>query len=191
MAHLTNRQLQAYADQLLDEGAKRGLEIHVRACEECADRLDAFRRLEGAIRRIPLEQTKPDFTHDLMQRLSLSGRSTLVKQLVLSLSPILLLALLTVALYLVVPSTGEMQDAKVQPPGEYGRPVYYAVGRFLGDAVSAVRSWIGSHFPLDLVGPGLGLATLLGAMFVAVGLLDRFVFTPMMKKRWCVPLSES
>lgn len=65
--HCTPEELQAAIDGALDAHDARRVAGHLAACASCRTARAGLARLDGALRRMPLERTSRDFTRTVMQ----------------------------------------------------------------------------------------------------------------------------
>ena len=71
MNHLTTEQLHDYIDGNTEVTSRNEIEMHLRACSECKKNVGELKRLNAAIRQMPLERVSEDFTERVMKELGL------------------------------------------------------------------------------------------------------------------------
>jgi len=183
MEHIPQADLQQYADGTLNASEALSIGIHLRACNECARRLELFQSVETGLRRIPLETASGKFTDRVMHAVGLKGAQGFLRLLFVNFLP---LAAAFLALLVLLGLFGEgssEQDVVTRETATYTQSLYQTFGSAAAAGAGRLLSWIQEGTGLFLTIPSVKFIVLLALAFGVVALFDEFIFVPLMKKR--------
>ena len=183
MNHLTFQQLQDYADKLPTITDSREIELHLRMCNECSDRLNAFQNFDSVLRRVPLERVSGEFTHNVMKKLRLNKPPSYAWKIFESLAPILALILIAVIVYALFQYTGTYDKSEMKQSLQLTQSVYNKLGGSVTEGLNLLNGWMGKYLSFAFAKNSYGLTTFLLVFFGAVALLDKYLLRPLFKKR--------
>ena len=179
MNHLTPHQLQEYVDGMLTNE----MEFHVRTCSECQLQVDAFRKVERTLRKFPLEKASPQFAERVMQQLGIKQSSSLTWMLFKNMAPLVALTFVAGILYAALRVAGVFQETELQQTTSLTQNVYNQLGGSLSSGVQAFNDWMAKYFSFAFAKNTYGLTAFVIGFFVVIGLLDKYILMPMMRKR--------
>lgn len=167
--HLGDGLLEELADDLIADDARADAERHLAVCPRCAARLWAVRRMDAALRALPLERAPQGFTRSLLRQLEEKGPA---RALTLAgwFSGILGLLVVCSVLLAVFVSTGAISPGETAGQqgvlGQYWAQGWDALSILLGPA----GKWMNQHLPASST---MTMMVLTLAVLGGLGLLDR------------------
>ncbi|MBI1805721.1 MAG: hypothetical protein HYR76_01565 [Ignavibacteria bacterium] len=181
MNHLTSNQLQDYADGVATD--RNDLEIHLRTCPVCTARLDALRKLETALRSVPLDRVSTDFTETMMKRLGIKESPSFAWTIFRNMAPLFALTIVIGIALMALKFSGVFQGSNIGQSIEATRSVYTSAGSSIATGVTTFNEWVGRYFSFAFAKSSFGLTMFLLAFFGVIALLDKFIFMPMSRRR--------
>lgn len=189
MKHLTSIQLEEYIDHTIDESAIGQIELHIRVCVDCRDRLERFQQIERSLKRIPPERVSANFTERVMQQLGVQRSLSVAWSVFKILAPLFAMALVVGIVYLVLQISGAFVESGIGQSVEATKSIYNEVSDGMANCITTFNGWMKTFFPF-LYPPSAGyertsygLVAFVVLFFGAVGLLDKFIFMPMVRRR--------
>jgi len=183
MNHLTNFQLQEYADRLLDAAIAKEFEAHLRECEQCSRRMASFQRLEIELRKIPLEPVSEDFTIRVLEAIRFKNNFDFTRDVLKNLVPIGVVLIVIAVLLGIFAGP----DSHQGPAGGNGSEIVESLNqkaeKATASGISTLLGWMNKALGFSATIPVLQYAAGLALFFVAIKLFDEFVFVPMTRKR--------
>ena len=178
--------LYEYVDLVLSDATRFAIEEHLAMCPQCRLRVEGMRRMDAALRRIPREEISPDFTSRVVKKLGPHESESVSWKILKSLAPVAALTIVMIVVYGVLNLTGAF-DA-TGSLGQQDNAAHVAL-RGVGDGfwkgVAVMTGWLRDLLPFlfsQNVTSG-GLALYVAVIFGIVGVLDKYLFMPMVRKR--------
>ena len=181
MNHPDLDRLLEYLDKTGDAALVGDISQHLQECEECRMKLQSFRRLESAMRRVRDEKTSTRFTQGVMAKLGIAETSPRGWNIIQSLAPIIALAAIIGIVYGVFEFTGAYQGSDIQQSVGFTQTISSKLGNVVAAGISMMNAWARKYF--GFAGNNYGVAVFLVLFFAVVGILDKFVLMPRMKRR--------
>ena len=182
MKHLTNNQLQEYADRLLGEDHMREIGDHLKDCKECSSKLTLFRRLEVELRKVPLEHVTDDFTPRVMRVIGIVRKRDFAKHLIVNLLPLVGVAVISLIL-VGVAGHESTQSPLVNESHQYAESFETTLGSVLSSGAAVLLEWVRKFITFSSTIPFIRMILSLVFVLVVLALFDEFVFIPIMKRR--------
>ena len=183
MKHLTNTQLQEYADRLLGEDQMREIGDHLKGCKECSSKLTLFRRLETELRKVPLEHVKDDFTPRVMRAIGIGRKRGFAKNLIVNLLPLVGVAAISLILAGVFAKHVSTQSSLMNESQQYVESLETTLGGALSSGVLVLQEWARKFITFSATIPSIRMILGLVLVLVVLALFDEFIFVPIMKRR--------
>ncbi len=183
MNHPTQQELLEYA--VSEPGDPRFAETagHLSLCPRCRSALGAVRAVEKALHRLPVEHPSPEFTRKLMRRLGLRESTPIWWMFLKNFAPVLAAGLVAAAVVTLGSPTPGGAGPEVRNPLFDTRSVTDAV-RLAVDGFSGWTAAIASKYLSFTLGPDASsLVMFLCILFAGIGLLDRFLLGPMLRRK--------
>lgn len=162
-------------------GSAARIASHLASCDACRAAWRAARDVDGALRRLPPERPSASFDRALLRRLGLREATPLLWVFLRNFAPILVAGIVAVAVIGLggsgtsEPSAGRsLFDTELVWETSRG-----AVGAFVSWAGSLSAKWLALPVGQDSV----NLTLFLACFFAAIGLLDRFLLQPIIRRR--------
>ncbi|MEX2191306.1 MAG: hypothetical protein WEB33_11455 [Bacteroidota bacterium] len=173
--HLTQKEIQALADQSIDPRRKAELLDHAASCKKCSTELSFDRSLSQAIRTAPLHKTSAQFTAKVMGQVDPEFQNGLLFRMFGGAGRIVAMAavlgLIAYIMTLNVPgSTTSGGGPATMLFGEISS-YYDSAKEFLTSRSSQVNQTVDQRAS----GQGVQILAMTFVVLIALGLLDRFV----------------
>src|SRR5437867_6745105 len=179
MKHLTLQEIHEYSCGLpVDE-----TEEHLRICAECRSRLISYQNLDKLLHKISPDPVSPNFVERVMKKIDMRSPPSLSWMILKNLAPLFALTLIIGIVFFALQLSGSLEGSQVQTTGSASRSMYDPIGGGISGGVSALNGWIAKYFSFPLAKDKYGLAAFLIAFFLIVALLDRYLLSPMIKRR--------
>jgi hypothetical protein len=175
MNHPGIQQLQEYADGVRSEGVER----HLRSCASCRTRLERLHELEGALRRLPLENVAPEFTERVMKQIGIRESANFGWSIVRNLAPFVALTIVLGVLAAVMKFSGSGVPESAGQAPSMASAALVKVSAALGSATA----WVQKVLPFAFPKQGYGITVFVLLFLGLVGMLDRYVIAPLLRKR--------
>lgn len=184
MNHPGWQELIEYAGRTIADRRGAEIDLHIAECARCRDACRALAAVEGALHRLPVERPHPGFTRGVLSRVGLREETPLWWLFLRNFAPILVAgAVATVVIALGAGGGGAGTDPSAWKSLFDAGPV----GDAIGGAAAAVTAWTGGIaakiVPIPVDGDATNLTIFLAGLFAGIGLLDRYVLQPMMRRR--------
>jgi len=173
--HCSPSEIQDYVTGVLSPADRHRCEEHFARCRSCRSTLHAVTRIDLALRSIPVERVSPNFTQNVMNRISRELNAPLAFKVLEKLAHLFALFIVLAMLLTIVVVTGVVD---VQQIGE-GQSV---VEQFLSGQASAVSgaiagfsSWLAEYAPFAFGSGSLGITGAILTVVTLLALLDRFL----------------
>ena len=176
MNHLSDQEF----DSLLEEGNPI-LSQHINGCHECSTRLRAWQSIDLSLRRVSVVQPSLHFTVGVMKRLRVVEPVSLGWTLMKNLAPICALSIVVGIMLLGMKSGGAFESAPGGEAVRLAREWNAEMSRLLIAGIEFSTSWVNKYF--SFASHSFGLLLAIGIFFGAVGLLDKFILTPLLRRR--------
>ena len=170
--HYTMEELQARVDRRLS-GEELDLDAHLAECVRCRDALEAWVRLDRAMRRIPLVHAGSAFTYAVMARIRAGDKSSALDRSLSFIPYFLGLAIVLGIMGGIFWWAGVFQKMKISE-GE-GQVLEY-LAPFLGrisEGVQAASGWLSEHLLTGFSDSILLIALPAVCIVAVIALLDR------------------
>ncbi|HUL43069.1 MAG TPA: hypothetical protein VLY03_01795 [Bacteroidota bacterium] len=179
MNHLSMAQLFECADGTGSDTVSR----HLNACEECRARLRAVIVTEREIRTLPHEHPSEQFTRRVMERLGIKGSSSLAWTVFRNLGPLVAMSAVTGIVFVVLKRTGVLGGSDIGESMSATGKLADSVTHQLSGGAATLSMWLQNLLPSGFGGSSLTVAIFLLLSLAAVGVLDRFIVSPIWRKR--------
>ena len=183
MNHLTFTQLQEYADGLANAQIRGEIDIHLQTCTECTAKFKAFRQIDFALRKLPLDDASPDFIQRVMARLKTKESPPIIWSIFKNLAPLFGLVIVVGIIYGALKISGVYDSSGLGESVQATQTVYDQVGNSVSNGISTFNGWLKNLFPFLYTKSSYGLTAFLVVLFIIVAILDKYIFMPMVKKR--------
>jgi hypothetical protein len=183
MKHPTSFELQEYLDGLIDDKKRSEIEIHVGFCNDCDAALKSLRNLGAAISNIPQEKTSHNFTDGVMRQLGVKPSQSFAWKILRNLAPLFALLVLVGIIYWAMNVAGTLDSSGLGVSLKETQKVYSALDNGLTIATAKLNGSFKSIFAFLYVKGISGLTTFLVLFLCAVGILDKYVFMPLIRKK--------
>ncbi len=183
MNHPGQQELFEYAGGGTAPARSAEIGVHLAACERCRNAADAIRRMDAALRSLPLEQPSPAFTRNLLNRLGLRESNPLWWMFLKNLAPVVAAALVAV----VIITVGSAASGDSRPLVGTSLFDTAPLAGFFRGGLEAFTAWSEDAAARYLSSP-LGGDTVFQIVFLAlflagIGLLDRYLLGPLLRRR--------
>jgi hypothetical protein len=184
MNHPSWQELTGYAGRTIDDRRGAEIDLHIAECARCRDACRALEAVEGALHRLPVEHPSAGFTRGVLSRVGLREETPLWWLFLRNFAPILVAGVVAAAII----ALGAGESGEGTEPSAW-KSLFDAglVGDAIGGAAAAVSAWTGSAaaklVPITVGGDAANLTIFLVCLFAGIGLLDRYVLQPMMRRR--------
>lgn len=183
MTHPSQQQLLEFTQRALDPIHSSDLNAHIAVCERCAAIHQAMSRVEGALTAMRPESPSSGFERNVMHRLGLRDAGSLWWYFLKNFSPVLVAGIL-IGVIVSFGSAAPDSSGSILPDylGDTGRIREVLLG-FLGGFSAGIGSVLQTYLsPLVKGGEG-NLSVFLIFLFAGIGLLDKFIVGPMVRRR--------
>jgi anti-sigma factor RsiW len=184
MNHPTQQELLDYAGRTIDEHRGAEILLHLAACDRCRAAASAMSAVEGALHRLPVERPSASFTAGVLARIGIRESTPLWWLFFRNFAPILVAG--CVAGTVMMLGAGGDGAAQGSPSGNSlfdPTPVRVAVG----GAMDAMSAWMGrmvsTYASIRVANDSMNQMIFIACLFAGIGLLDRFVFGPLVRRR--------
>ena len=181
--HLTQEEIQEYALNSMRHERQDEMNLHLHVCPECCARLRASTELEETFRGIPLDETSANFTERVVQRLGLKESSSFAWFVFRNLAPLAALSVVIIVVYFVLDYGGALRSPQMQQSVAVGKSVYETIGSKIAGGVTACTLWMQKYLSFAFARNVYSLTIFLIAFFGAISLLDKYIFSPMMRRK--------
>lgn len=181
--HITDAVLQEYIDTIADESLKYAVEEHLKSCSSCTARLMAFRELDRAIRKIPLERVSRHFTPRVMAAVGIRRSESLMRQIAMNLLPLAATIVIAVILIGLFSRDTEPEGSLSKQGREYIQTFDQRIVEVFSTGTAVLFDWTLKAVDLSQSVPSVRLIVGLALVFAVIAFFDEFIFLPMMKRR--------
>jgi hypothetical protein len=182
MSHPSEYQLQQFIDKILDEEQGRSISLHLLSCVPCAQRVRRLERMETLVKRSLTERAPAGISENVLNRLGIHEAPSFAWTILKNLAPVFGLVIIGVVVFLVFKVTGRLEDPAIQSSLQAGQSVYAKIGQSLTSGIGAFNHWMKTYIPFAFAGNSGLLTAFITLFLLAIALLDRFIFAPMMRK---------
>jgi anti-sigma factor RsiW len=184
MNHPSHQELLEYAGRTAFERRGAEIEIHLAQCPRCRGSVSAMSAIEGALRRLPVERPSAKFTAGVLARIGIRETTPLWWLFFRNFAPILVAGIVAGTIMMLGDGGGGTPaGAPAGNPLFDAGPLRHAIAAAL-DAFTAwsgrAASTIGS---VRVANDSMNLTIFIAGLFAGIGLLDRFVFGPLLRRR--------
>ena len=173
--HLTEKEIQGIVDDTIDPGRKTDLLGHAASCKRCAAELSLERSLTQSIRTAPLQKTTRQFTSNVMSKVDPKLPNALVYRMFGGVGRMLAMAgvlgVIAYGLTFNVPGTSDSSHGPATVLFGEISSYYDSAKEFLGNRSTQVNQTVDQRAS----GQGMQILAITFVVFIALGLLDRFV----------------
>lgn len=181
MNHPSMEDLYEYADGQMPAGDARVVAGHLETCPRCRGEVESVLRLAEAVRRMPGESPSPSFTRDLLRRLGIAEPVSVWWIFLRNFAPVLV-AVVIVFVVLTIVSTGDPGGNIQKGLFDYGR-VEGALKEVTETAAGGLAALLKNALVSTVGTDSAWLAAYLVALFLGIGLADRYLFGPLLRRR--------
>jgi anti-sigma factor RsiW len=145
--HISAEDLQAYVDRTLGDERSQAILSHLRGCPRCRQSMESMRRMDAALRLMPIEQAGAAFTASVMHSLGLAGSPKKKVALVENLAYVFALMIVLGVMLSVFLWTGVIKTADLTQ-GQSTIQEYVGAGTtMVAGAVGVLQRWLLEFFP--------------------------------------------
>ncbi|MFI5252569.1 MAG: anti-sigma factor family protein [Bacteroidota bacterium] len=182
MNHLTDNQIQDYIEKSLGDGEMQEITMHLKSCLHCMQMMRKHERVEKVIRRSLMELAPDGLTDNVMKQLGLRESPSYAWNIFKNLAPVVALFSIGAIIVFVYKITGALSATEIQSTVQTGQSVYAKLGENINTGVTGFNNWVRTYLPFAFTGKSLGLTAFLCFFFIAIGLLDKYIFVPMLRR---------
>lgn len=179
MNHLTAEQV----DEAAAGGRSAQFEHHLHACAECQARVRVAKRLDGVLRRMPLDRAGPGLADTILTQIGIGPAPPLAWTLLKNLAPIIALTVVTGIAILVLRYFGVFQGSELQQSTAGVQSIYSQTTGHIAEGVKVFNGWMGKYFSFAFARTTYGLTAFIGCFLGAVALFDKYVLMPKLRKK--------
>ncbi len=173
--HLTENEIQGIVDNTIDPGRKTDLLLHAASCKRCAAELSLERSLTQSIRTAPPHKTSRQFTSKVMRQVNPGPPNGLLYRMFGGVGRMLAMAgvlgVIAYGLTLNVPGTTDSSHGPATVLFAEISSYYDSAKEFLTNRSTQVNQTVDQRAS----GQGVQILAMTFVVFIALGLLDRFV----------------
>jgi anti-sigma factor RsiW len=173
--HCTSEQIQRLIDNRLDIAESAAAKEHMDDCATCRQSFDDLLLVDGSLKKMPLENTRPDFTRALMAKLIRKAKPSWAFVLLENAASVLGLLVVLGIMLAVFVWTGIVDSTHVSQSQSVANGILSETWRSVATGLHSSTSWLMSYLSL---GQGTGVFGILMFVLVIVGVLagvDRLV----------------
>lgn len=156
---------------------------HVAGCEPCRNICASIRTMDSILRDLPLEQPSPAFTRSLLNRLGLRESNPLWWMFLKNLAPVFSVGVVAAVIFTFGSATSGGSGSSAGTSLFDARPV----AELFRGGLEALTAWSGdvaARYLSSAVGREAIPQIVFLALFLAgIGLLDRYVLGPLIRRR--------
>lgn len=173
--HVTNEMLQMLLDGTLSPEHAAAVEAHLSSCASCANAYDDLRQLHRVMKRLPVEHAGGEFTRDILVRLNIIPRTSLLFRIVENLAYVFGLMIVLGVMLAVFTFTGVVGSDQIEPTQTVLRGAGDAVAQAVGNAVGGLTAWLQAYLPFVFGSGSLKIAVMGTLIAGMLALVDRFL----------------
>jgi len=183
MNHPPQQELFEYTDGALDGARAADIASHLAVCAGCRDARGAILMVEGAVRLLPPELPSRAFTRKLLNRIGLKESTPLWWLFLRNFAPILAAGIVAAVIITLGSAASGGTEPSVRKSLFDAGPVMETV-RGAVDGFSAWTARVAAEYLSFTLGKdAFSLTMFLCFLFGGIGLLDRFLFGPLLRRR--------
>lgn len=170
--HCTSEQLQMLLDERVADSDRQEILAHLRGCGACTARFESLRKLDGGLRRLPMESAGSELTGKVMAGIIPGGRLPIAFRLVEHLAYIFAVLIVTGIILAVFIATGVIDSGQVSEGQTVASTYFSATGDWLMEGLRNASVWLQHYLPAK------GATNIVMSLIVVLGalaLLDRFL----------------
>jgi hypothetical protein len=183
MTHPTARELIEAAHSADDPALLRRLNAHLAVCERCAAAYRSMGRVEGALAHLKTERPSPGFERALLNRLGVREAGSLWWFFLKNFAPVLIAGVIVLVIVSFGSSSGgesgSIFGTSLRETEQLRGVLSGAAGEFSASIGNVAKTYLA---PL-LGGGSAGVTIALLVLFAGIGLLDKFIVGPMIRRR--------
>lgn len=183
MQHLTEHELQEMADKKVQNNAFNAASKHLMECPVCTERMNSIYQLSRSIRQIPLERPSKDFTSRVISRIGIKEAPSLVWRVMTILAPLVMLAFVVVVIVGALQVSGASEEQRIPTAITEARTALNSITSYLETTVATINQKMKILLPFAFAGNSLSLLIFLVCFLSAIGLLDKYLFAHLIKRR--------
>jgi anti-sigma factor RsiW len=171
--HLTPDVLRLLEDGELPEEQAVAARVHMSACPQCSSAAQEIQRFDRALRRLPLQRSRPGFTQDVLAQLQIVPRAPLAFRILEHAGSVFgVVLVLSILLVVYVSATSPARGSEGVQQEAAGR-VMQTVMSALDQGLAGFSGWL-THAAPQVFGHGaIGISLMLLLMVPAIALVDR------------------
>ncbi|MBI5020288.1 MAG: zf-HC2 domain-containing protein [Ignavibacteriales bacterium] len=183
MNHIISEIIQEYLDGVLNTEMKDNIKMHLDECSICRDNLNSFQVVDSALHQMRVENTKPQFTHDVIKRLGIKESPSIIWSIFKNLAPLFGLIIIVGIIYGVLKFTDKLDGSGVGDSITATQSVFNTASSGVSNGISTFTQWMKNIFPFLYTKSSYSLAAFLIVFFIIVALLDKFIFMPIARRK--------
>ena len=182
MIHITEQELQSYIDASIAEEEKQSVGLHLESCISCSRSLRKLRYMERMIRQ-SFEEKAPDrVIENVLNRLGIEEAPSFIWNIVNYVAPVVALLIIGTIVLLVFVVFGKVHEAGLQSSLQTGQSIYSIIRSSLQSSIGAFSESMKKLAPFAFEGKNIGITLFVCLFILALGLFDKFLLAPMMKR---------
>lgn len=184
MNHPTQQELLEHAARTIAGRRREEIDLHLAECDRCRSISRAMSAVEGALHRLSLDRPAAAFTAGVLARIGIRESTPLWWLFLRNFAPILAAGIVAGTVMTLGAGGG---GAGTGSPA--GNPLFDAgpVRNAIGTALDLFTEWMGrmasATGSIRIANDSMNLAIFIACLFAGIGLLDRYVFGPLLRRR--------
>ncbi len=179
--HLTNEQLQSVIDGMLPRDEATSVTAHLGICQRCRNASAALQRLDATLKNLPATDLGADFTRNVLTRLDIVQKSSVLFRVVENLSYVFGMMLVLGVMLAVFVLTGVIDSSQVSNTQTWLNNAGSAVGETTSHVVALFAAALQSYLPFIFGNGNLKIAVMGTAAVGMLVVLDKFLKRRMLR----------
>lgn len=179
MNHLTSEQI----EEVIVGKQSDEVEMHLRRCPECEERVHIVKKMERLLRSIPLERVDPEFTQRVLRNIGIIPPPSLMWTILKNVAPMAALVSVVGISVATLRYFGVFQGTHLQESASGMQSVYDHLTGPIAGSVAALNAWLAKYVSFAFAKTSYGLTSFLVSFFAVVALLDKYVLKPKLRRK--------
>ena len=180
--HYTVQQLHSLLDDRITVDEDRRMREHLNGCESCRLAFENLSSVDGVLRKLPLLETRPDFTRALMDRILLAPGSSFAFRVLEKMSYVFGLLIVLSIMIAAFVLTGVLDQSQVEQTKGVASGIADQVGSGVSRAVDGFTALLVQYIPFAFGKGSMGVAFFSVAVIAMLAAIDRVVGRRVLQK---------
>ena len=177
--HYSTEQFNLLLDNQLGETEAQPIQDHLNECIDCRLAFDNLKRIDGAVRNIPVLETHSGFTRSVMEGILSKGGSSFAFRMFERLSYVFGLLIVLGIMITSFILTGVFDTTHVDETRSVATGIASQFGNDLASSVNGFTAWLIQYLPFAFGKGSVGVAFFAAVVLLMLAAVDRLV-----GKRW-------